>query len=233
MAYHFDSYEALAQHPDCKYAYDVHGEISNLTRRVESLNLVGDMLWPVPLPDFTTFPMSRYEWLTVSADVFLMRFISVVDCAMLVINEVFECKLDASKCSIGNLRKSEVPNSVTDLLGAMMVAQGSLRPERNRRFHHGAERGFTQDDMIFRTAALMEHRGGVAGTDSFGRPLNMERSFREGLVELQKEFNAASRKLVRQLNNLYDLLEPEFERRFAPRFKAGPFARSPEVTASE
>lgn len=224
IGYHFDTYEALASYPDCKYAYDVNGEVSNLTRRVESLNLVGNMLWPSPMPqDFKAFPMSRYEWLTVSADIFLMRFVSVVDCAMLVVNEVFECGLDASKCSIANLRKAGVPSSIMGLLDTMLIAQGSLRPERNRRFHHGAERGFTQDDLSFRTAALLEHRGGVRGTDSFGRRLNMDRSFREGLVELQKDFNTATRTLVRQLNALYDHIRPEFESRFAPRFRVGPF----------
>lgn len=225
VGYHFDSYDDLAKHPDCKYAYDLNYEVSNLARRVESLNLVGDMLWPEPVPkNFSQFPVSRYEWVTLAADVFLMRYISVVDCAMLVVNEVYETGLDATKCTIANLKKAGVPVPVVDQLEAMLRDQGALRPERNRRFHHGAERSFTQDDQTFKMASLFEHRqGGVNGTDTFGRRINVERSFREALVELQKEFNAATRRLVRQLNQLYDLLHPEFEDRFIPRFRAGPF----------
>ena len=89
VQYHFDSYEALSQHKDCKYSYDVNESLSILTRRVESLNLVGNMLWPETVPSsFSDFPISRYAWLNVIADVFLMRYISVVDCTLLLINQV-------------------------------------------------------------------------------------------------------------------------------------------------
>jgi hypothetical protein len=81
---HFESYEELSKHSDCKSAYDINHVLSTLTRRVESLNIVGAMLWPTKVPmNFKEFPISRYEWLTVSADVFLARYISVVDSAMI------------------------------------------------------------------------------------------------------------------------------------------------------
>jgi hypothetical protein len=227
VAYHFDSYDDLARHADCKYAFDVNMELSTLTRRVESLNLAGSMLWPDPVPsNFKEFPVSRYEWLTVAADVFLLRYISVVDCALLITNEVFEVSLERRKCSIGNLKKRGVPQRVTSLLEELQADQGALRDERNARFHHGAERGITGDDMTFQIAALFEHRGsGVRGRDQDGRRINVERSFREGLLERQREFNQASQKLVRQLDRLYDELGMEFESRFVPRFRAGPFRR--------
>lgn len=220
---HFDTYDELAKHPDCKYAFRVNHFLSTLTRRVESLNMVGDMLWPESLPiDFKSFPLSRYEWLTVSADVFLMRFISVVDCAMILINEVFECGLDARDCTAAKLKKAGVPKPFLDLLADMIVDQGTLRQERNGRFHHGAERGFSSDDQTFRIGALFEHRGnGMLGEN--GQPLPVDRYFREGLVELQGEFNVMMRKLVRRLDKLYDILAPEFEATFSPRFRAGPF----------
>lgn len=227
VAHHFETYDDLARHADCRYAFDVNMEMSTLTRRVESLNLAGNMLWPDPVPsNFREFPVSRYEWLTVAADVFIMRYISVVDCALLLTNEVFEAGVERRKCSIESLTKRGVPQRVTLLLEKLQADQGTLRDERNARFHHGTERGFTGDDMTFRAAALFEHRGsGVRGVDQNGRPINVERSFREGLVEFQREFNQATRKLVRQLDRLYDELGMEFERRFVPRFRAGPFGR--------
>jgi hypothetical protein len=71
---------------------------------------------------------------------------------------------------------------------------------------------------------MFEHRfNGMVGPN--GRPLPIKRLFREGLVELQREFNGVMWKVVKQLDSLYQMLYPEFEGRFSPRFKVGPFAR--------
>ena len=222
---HFDSYEELSKHDDCKYAHDVNHVLSMLTKRVESLNMVGGMLWPSRMPDdFKQFPVSRYEWLTVCADVFLARYISLVDCAMILVSEVFECALAFENCTAQNLKKKSVPPEILAHLAAMVDDQGDLRRERNRRFHHGLERRFSSDDQVFRVASLFEHRfNGAVGPN--GRALPVERLFREGLVELQREFNTVMRKVVRQMNGLYDALHPEFDGRFSPKFRAGPFAR--------
>jgi hypothetical protein len=114
---HFDTYDDLARYPDCRYVYHVHTEASTIVRRVESFNLVGSLLWPDPLPeDPYGFPISLFEWLTVTADVFLMRYISVLDCAIILANEVYECGLEPRKCSIDNLNKKGVPTRVVALL---------------------------------------------------------------------------------------------------------------------
>jgi len=42
---------------------------------------------------FADFPVSRYEWLTLAADVFLMRYISVVAFSLLIVNTVYETGL--------------------------------------------------------------------------------------------------------------------------------------------
>ncbi len=225
VAMHFNSYDDLAKHADCKYAYDVDYALSMLTRRVESLNMVGGMLWPAGMPkDFKEFPVSRYEWLNISADVFLTRSISLVDCAIILVNEVLECGLSVESCTMANLKKKVVPKPIFDQLRMMLDGQGHLRKERNGRVHHGAERGFSSDDQMFRTGALFEHRfGGARGSN--GRPLPVKRFFREGLIELQREFNGVMRTVVKQLDHLYDLLYPEFESRFSPKFRSGPFAR--------
>ena len=222
---HFESYEDLSKHADCKYAFDVNYALSSLTRRVESLNMVGGMLWPVSMPkNIKELPVSRYEWLTISADVFLGRYISVVDCAIILVNEVLECGVSIEACTLTSLRKKRVPDEILNHLRMMVDDQGALRKERNRRFHHGSERGFSSDDQAFRIGAMFEHRhSGIVGPN--GRRLPVERLFREGLVELQGEFNGAMRKVVTQLDRLYDMLHPEFETRFSPKFRVGPFAR--------
>jgi hypothetical protein len=225
VSLHFETYEDLAKHADCKYAYDVNYALSILTRRVESLNMVGSMLWPTNMPkNFAEFPISRYEWLTVSADVFLARYISVVDCALILVSEVFECGLSPQACTMRNLMKSPVPPVLLTHLRKLIDDQGLLRNERNRRFHHGAEREFSSDDQMLRAGALFEHRSsGIV--DVNGRPMPTERLFREGLIELQREFNRVIRTLIKQLDRLYDMLIREFEGRFSPRFAAGAFSR--------
>lgn len=221
---HFDSYKELSKYADCKYAFDVNESLSTLTRRVESLNMVGGMIWPEGMPyNFKGFPISRYEWLNVSADVFLGRYISVADCALILINDVFECGLSSRACTWLNLQRQGVSAAVLDVVSEMIGDQGALREERNGRFHHGSERGFSSDDQMFQLASLFEHRYNEA-TDKRGRPLPVQRYFREGLVELQREFNVAMRKVVKHLDRLYDKLSPEFEARFSPKFRESSFA---------
>lgn len=214
----FDSWEEVNKHPDCKYALETNEYLHALVARVETLNLVGDLFWPEPLPtNFRDFPVSRYEWLTIALDVFLVRYVSVVDCALLLTNQVFQCDVKARNCTSEALRKKGVVPEVVAILDEMLIDQGRLRTERNFRVHQGVERSFTQDDQTFRMAALFEHRHqGTKGEDQFGRRINVTRFFKEALVELQRDFNRATRLLVRLLDSLYDQLWEEFEKRFGP-----------------
>lgn len=220
VAYNFDSYEALSQHSDCKYAFDTSEYVRLLARRVESLNLAGDMLWPEPFPTAVSLPIPLYEWLMASADVFLTRYISVVDCALQLVNAVYEAGLAPIDCKMKNLKRARVSTLVIDHLGSMLDEQARLRAERNSRIHEGKERDFTIDDQTFQIAARFARFNGMKGTDRHGRPINVNRSFREGLVGLQRDFNKSTRILVRQLDALYDELWQEFEARFGPRIAA-------------
>src|SRR5258708_27555177 len=107
-----------------------------MTRRIEALNMAGDLLWPGVLPTrLDGLPVSAYQWLTVAADVFLMRYISVVDCALILTNAVFECGLEVRKCTLDSLRRKAVPNEICRLLAAEAEDHGDLRSERKSRFH--------------------------------------------------------------------------------------------------
>ena len=218
----FESYEEIAKYPDVRYALEVYYALKKLVARVESLNLAGGLIWPERLPEsFKEFAVSRYEWLTIAADVFLMRYTSVVDCALIFTNCVYECGLPPKHCSFDHLKKKGVAPSVLSVLEKMLADQGDLRSERNSRIHHGVERGFTDDSQIFEMAARFERWGnGLKGNDRFGRPIDVSRSFREGLVELQRDFNVSTKSLVRRLNQYYDITEVEFESRFGPRIRA-------------
>ena len=179
----FENYKQARDYPDAVYVLNVGDRVDLLTRRVESLNLIGTMLWSRQFPlSFKQFPISRYEWLNITADTFLMRLISISDCALLLTNEVFRTGLKPHNCTIEALRKKGVPPAVVEALTSLRDSHIDLRNERNARIHHGIERRFSDDDATFRTAALFEHRlSGISGTDRYGRSIDLKRYFRAGL----------------------------------------------------
>ncbi|MCE7798572.1 hypothetical protein LWE61_18735 [Sphingobium sufflavum] len=222
VSLNFDTYEEVCQFPDCKYAIDSVQWVENLAYRVESLNLAGDLLWPKPVPkSFKEMPVSRYQWLTIAADVFLMRYVSVVDCALLLVNQIYQLNLPPRSCTVQKVLKASISAELACHIRHMFEQQESVRSERNARIHHGFERDFTDDDRTFKTASLFNDKlNGMVGTDIYGRNIDVDLSFREGLVNLQRDFNRHVREIEKQLDRLYDLLSDEFEERFAPLIAA-------------
>jgi len=216
----FDSYEEIEQFPDCLYAFEVDGWLSLLTRRVESLNHVGNMLWPECSQEvFDDFPVSKYEWCNVIADVFLMRFVSVSDCCLLLSNVVLECGLEPKKTNLDNLRKLTNNQAVVSSLGRIQDIQRDHRNERNQRFHRGIERDFTDDDTTFKMVSIFEFRGsGLSGTDRHGREIDLDKFFQGAIDMLRSEFNKSCRLLSEELCTFYDELEGEFEQRFSRKY---------------
>lgn len=216
----FDTYEELEKYPDCKYVSHTNFWLSTMVRRIESLNMVGEMLWlDAKFLKEINLPVSRFEWLSLATDAFLMRFVSVADCAAILTNEIFEKGLKPKNCTMTNLQKIKIPKNVLSALEEISKDRGGLKTERNVRFHHGLERKISSDDSMFRMAALWERWGqGLKGNDRHGNRINTSRYLREGLVELQRDFNSANRKLSKDLIQLYDLLFDEFESRFSPKF---------------
>ncbi len=218
VSLHFRSYKQLAAHSDCKYAYDVSTKSSIIVDRVRSLDIVGDMLWPKTIIDKYS-SIDRFEWLNVVADVFFIRLILIDDCALILTNEVFETELKPRQCTLNNLEK-KIPRAVAAKLRDLHADHYELRHERNVRFHHGLGRALSSDDATLRTVAFYEHGGrGMTGFDQRGRRINTDRYFKEGIVDLQRDFNRAGRRLSSGLGRLYDVLGDEFEKRFTDKFR--------------
>jgi len=216
----FETYEELIKYPDCKYVFHINYWLHQMVRRVESLNMAGDLLWldSAYIENFN-LPVTQYQWLTIAADIFLMRFISIADSALLLTNEVFETDIKPQKCTIQNLQKSGVPKSIIDGLKQLQDDHLDLRQERNIRFHRGIERELSSDDQTFRMASMFEKGGQpVKGQDQHNRRISTKRYLKEGLVRLQRDFNVSNRKLSKGLDHLYDLPFDEFEKRFSPKF---------------
>jgi hypothetical protein len=218
----FDTYDEISKYPDIKYVIDTGEWVQNLASRMESLNLAGNLIWPEPMPkSFKEMPVSRYQWLTIAKDVFLVRYVSVIDCALLLVNQMFELGLTNRSCTIEKIGKAALPPILVRQLRAMFDQQEEMRMERNARVHHGQEKDFTDDDRTFKVASLFYDRGrGMIGEDIFGRKIDVGLSFRAGLVGLQKDFNEYVIQLETQLDQLYDILWDEFEDRFGPLIAA-------------
>src|SRR6202035_5441054 len=91
--------------PDAKYALGVNERTSLLTRRVESLNHIGALLWPKKPLSINLLPVPAYDYCNLIHDAFLMRIISVLDCCCLLLVEVLEFDLPPRRSNVANIRK--------------------------------------------------------------------------------------------------------------------------------
>jgi hypothetical protein len=211
----FDSYEDVSKYPDAKYALDVNDRTSLLTRRVESLNHIGDLLWPSKPLSLNLLPVSRYEYCNIIQDTFLMRIISVLDCCCLLLAEVLELDIPARRANVANIRKLAPENLCCVKLEKLSDLQNELRTERNFRFHRAEEEALTDDDEVFKIAALFSHRGWPSGgTDHRGRKIDLDKYYRLAISQLRSKFNPNVKKLVKALDSFYSPLQGEFENRF-------------------
>ncbi len=225
VSMYFESYEELSKFPDCKYVIDVNESLTMLVERVRSINLSGDMLWLNPKTDqFFDLPIAEYDWLMVIKDVFLMRYISVFDCALILANDVFELNQPPNKCIKSRLIKLGLPEKALEFLDRIERNQEILRNERNVRFHHGCEKHMSSDDGTFRMASLFAKRGsGIQGQDRNGNDIDLMRFYHEAAEEMRKDFNLSLTKLQQDLNDFLDHLREEFEVRFKPKFRDSDF----------
>jgi hypothetical protein len=217
----FDTYEELSKFPDIRYAFHINHRTTLLVTRVESLNRVGNMLWPSRQDQFLKLPMSQYDWLNVIMDIFLMRLISVADCCLLLSNEVLELGLKPRQCKLPNLEKAGAPKSVVMSLRTILDVQGDLRDERNLRVHEGDGYAFTADDAIFRSLAQMKYMCDTkyaSGPD--GERIYLEDLYRHARSELRKKFNSGCRQLLKALPKFYSELYAEFEPRFSAKYRS-------------
>jgi hypothetical protein len=218
---HFDSYDEIKNYPDAKYTLDVNERLSLLTQRVESLNHIGDLLWPRKPTKIDSLPMSAYEFCNFIQDAFLMRTVSILDCCCLLSVAVLELGLKPRKSNIDQIRKASKNLTCCEKLQAISDIQRELRTERNFRFHRAEEEALTDDDTTFKTVALFTYRGqGMTGTDRFGRKIDLERFYRKAIDNIRTKFRANTKSLCAALDGFYDTLSDEFNPRHHAKFIA-------------
>lgn len=97
VSLNFDSNAEISNYSDAKYALNVNDRTTLLTLRVDSLNHIGDLLWPKAEIDIHSLPTTSFEYCNIIQDVFLMRLISVLDCCCMLTVAVFELDLPLGK----------------------------------------------------------------------------------------------------------------------------------------
>lgn len=215
VALNFETYEELSDWPDAKYALDVNDRTTLLTRRVESLNNVGDLLWPEKVLPLNLLPVSAYEYCNLIQDTFLMRIISVLDCCCLLTVEVLELDISPRRTNVANIRKLAPSSLCCDNLESLSNLQNNLRAERNFRFHRAEEEELTDDDQTFKMVSLYSHRGSsLRGKDRHGKEIDLDRYYHAAIDRLRSKFNLNAKTLVKALSKFYPTLSNEFEARF-------------------
>lgn len=196
----FESWDEISKYPDAKYTLAVNDRTALLTRRVESLNHIGDLLWPAKPILISSLPIPPYEYCNLIQDAFLMRIVSVLDCCCLLVAEVLELDLDPPQANARNIRKLAPDSACCSKLEDLSKLQTDLRSERNIRFHRAEEEALTDDDQTFKIAALFSHQGTpIDGADRYGRKIDLDRVYRDAASRLQKKFNLNVRILARAL----------------------------------
>jgi hypothetical protein len=218
---YFDDDEAVAKFPDAKYALDVNQRTTHLACRVESLNHIGDLLWPKVSVRIASLPMSAPEFCNLIQDGFLMRTISILDCCCLLAVEVLELDIPPRQANIERIHKMSENHPCCQKLQAISDLQFDLRAERNIRFHRGEEEPLTDDDTTFKTVALSMYQGRrMTGIDRFGRRISLKRFYNEAIDGLREKFITNVKGLHVVLDDFYDTLSDEFEQRFRAKFRA-------------
>jgi len=141
--------------------------------------------------------------------------------------EVLELDIPARRTKHRKHSKLAPENPCFVKLEKLSNLQNELRTERNVRFHRAEEEALTDDDEVFKIAALFSHRGWPSeGTDRQGRKINLDRYYCLAINQLRSKFNPNVKKLVKALDSFYSPLHDEFEKRFRAKCKLeGSFMR--------
>jgi hypothetical protein len=218
---HFETYDEASKYADAKYVVDVNSRTSLLTRRVESLNHIGDLLWPRRRKALRPFPVSAYEYCDLIQDAFLMRTISVLDCCCILLVAVLELNLDPRRANVVNISKLTPESKCLQPLMDLSNLQSTLRAERNVRFHRAEEEQFTDNDSAFKTLSLWSHWGMQAkGQDADGNEIDVDQLFVVAINRLRSKFNLSTKAMIKALDKFYKPLEAEFEERFKAKCNA-------------
>jgi len=216
----FDSSDQFEKFEDINYALWTNYWLSALVNRVHSLNIPIDMTkYTVEQAFVRHNPLGAYDWLNVTEDVFLMRSSSVVDCLLILMNEIEEIGETPKKCVLNRLQKKGLSKASVDQVDAINIHLTNHKNERNERFHHGLDNEFTDDDRVLKLKSNMIKYGTDINTSNIPAEKQPEVLFKKVQSELGKKYSKIAKIIADSIYVAFDKLEPEFESRFSDKYK--------------
>jgi len=130
--------------------------------------------------------------------------------------------LKPRKVTLGNLKKHIQNQTIIEVLNEIGDTAREIRDERDRHLHRGEERPlFGELDLIFQVMAWHENKSEIKGYDSDedGRQieLDLHQMHEQATSEIRAKYHRSGDRLLTLTEKLFELTQPEFERRWSDK----------------
>jgi hypothetical protein len=231
--------DLLRDNPHRAYVIAIEYRALIIVDRFKSLNILDRMLayegFPIKTAEGAIF---RDQWIRIIRDVLLSRLTLIRDCCFLLVAEIYELGLAPRNVSLSILKKLITDGAVVDLLNTIAQSARNIRDERDQYLHRGEQRTLSGEmDQFFQIMAMTE--GSHISTPKLGffddekgnQPIEINlREIHETIVrETLTEYHRDGDQLLTLTRELFDLIEPEFNRRWADKRKIAKDIRGWEI----
>ena len=231
--------DLLRDNPHRAYVIAIEYRALIIVDRVKSLNISDRMLaydgFPIKTAEGAIF---RDQWIRIIRDVLLARITLIRDCCFLLVAEIYELGLDPRKVSLRVLKKLVTNVAIVDLLTKIAHTGQNIRNERDRYLHRGEQTAFSDEmDQFFQIMAMSEGSGiatpklGFFDCEKGNQPieLNLGDMYGKIIGDTLAEYHRDGDQLVMLTRELFNLVEPEFDRRWADKRNIAKDIRSWEI----
>lgn len=212
----FEELEAEAPHR--AYVVDAYSRMARLVDVLRSLSVVEKLLsfddFPVVTP---AGKIHREAWLRVANDTYLVRITAVRDCLFLLTATVFELDLRDRDVTLRALKARIEDDGIVGVLDRIARTAPDVREQRDMKFHRGVERDFDEAGL-YKSISIIEMYGGdglVHSHDGSEPAWDLRVVHARAVETVRTEMRQSASELIDLALDLFDLLEPEYDRRWA------------------
>lgn len=218
-----DLQELQSEAPHRAYVVHVYSRVARLVEVLRSLSVVEKLLsmnqFPVDTPDGG---IHREAWLRVAIDTGLARITAVRDCLFLLTATVLEFDGPDRSVTLATLRRATSQPELVDVLTRIAEAARDTRDERDLKFHRGIEREF-DDAGHYKHLSVIElwgegkFDGKLRAHDTGEVTWDLRKVHEDAVDTVRTEMREAAHMLIDLCLDLFDLLQPEYDGRWAAR----------------
>lgn len=231
--------ELLRDNPHRAYVIAIEYRTLRIVDRFKSLNMLDRMLaydgFPIKTVEGSIF---RDQWIRIILDVLLSRLTSIRDCCFLFAAELYELGIDPRNVNLGSLKKYIPDQGAVDVLVNIADTALSIRDERDRHLHRGEERVLSGKlNQLFQVAAMFEGSDGPClkqgvfdldkGTEQVD--IKLPEMHSKIISEIRTQYHCEGDRLIELTRELFLVVAPEFERRWAKKRDSAKLVRSWEL----